>query len=610
MCTDGGSPGRVARAVGTVAVVSAVLASVAAASPTRAATVLTASYRGDDGSQLYVRQIGSQIRGFAEHPRGSYAFIFNGTINGSKIDGHWWDVPKGKRARSGQLRLAWLSSEGRLVRTGGSDFGPESFAQVTPGSPWTWPGTIESGFQAKSDSDFDGAFRGNDGSTNYVRDDGATLVWLGERFLQPGTKPVWATVFIGARTGVDRFIGSWIDIPKGAALGAGSFTADRVRVDRSIDLVQNGAANRAAVMAADWALDVDALTTTMRTALDGNVVGYAFAISEHGQPVSAVAGGSRRLPQDGGALPFTTATQNSAASSTKLVTAALVMRVLKDKGIPVTAKVLPYLPTCWKQTGVDIDELTFKNLLDHSSRLDRGLSQGACSADPYECLRRSIENGQNGSPLYENINYTLFRYFVPLVHDYPGTNAIFEQYGCGDSTNASTRAARRRSINGKVSKRFNLILRSRLLTPFGIAAGYTSTLNDWAFGYDFSNQTAPGQPPNEQALLTGGSGGMKWSASAYAKFLSTLERGQIVPLETVRQMKQQSLGFDSAATGQLTVTGVTGQYFWKAGDSGNFTSRAMIFPGRVVAFVTINSANNNVSGVGTILANAFDAALK
>lgn len=585
-----------------VATVGSALVATSAASPSGAAAV-GGIYRGNDGSTVYLRQLGKALYGFAEHPGRRYATVFTGTVTGSNLTGSWWDVPKGSRKNSGALKLT-VSKGGASITHAGGSFGPTTMKRIKAGAAVKWPGPQHAAFQDRTSALLDGAFRGDDGSSHYIRQIGNGFVWYGERFPSAGARPSWATIFVGNATGNGGLKGVWIDLPKGKTVGTGGFTGARVQIDRAIVFQQHGLQGppRANDLAADWALDMDAFAQVLRVALDGNAVGYAWAVVDHGAVIRAEASGSRRLAQDGGVLPFTTSTQSSAASTTKLVTAVAMLKLLEEKKLPVTTKVAPYLPACWKKTGAAISLLTFEDLLDHSSRIDRGLGANACSADPYECLRRSIENGQSGSAGYDNINYALLRYFIPLVENYAQVNGIFNANQCGDDLNPNVRATKRRTINLLMSSRFDAFLQSRLLKPFGIVAGYSSTGDNWAYGYDFTNLSAPGDPPNEQAILTGGSGGMKWSADAYARFLGVLEAGKIVKLATVRQMKTGRLGYNGAAAG------AAGSYPTKSGGAGNFESRVMVYPGRVGVYVTINQ---RVPGsLTSVLTNAFDAALK
>ena len=76
----------------------------------------------------------------------------------------------------------------------------------------------------------------------------------------------------------------------------------------------------------------------------------------------------------------------------------------------------------------------------------------------------------------------------------------------------------------------------------------------------------------------------------YARFLSALDRGVIIPKSLVETMKSDRLGFDSAFDGRA------GSYAWKNGGCPDFEGQgrtcktvAMTFPGDVQVYVAVNS---------------------
>ena len=120
--------------------------------------------------------------------------------------------------------------------------------------------------------------------------------------------------------------------------------------------------------------------------------------------------------------------------------------------------------------------------------------------------------------------------------------------------------------------------------------------------------------PRYDFHLHAGAGYLAISAKAYARFLSALDAGLIVPKQLANEMKGvpgNRMGFDTSITGEL------GEYTWKNGGcpSSNGTkpgcsTLAMVFPNGMQAYIAINSSNNTYSGtVQSILKNAFDAAL-
>ena len=126
---------------------------------------LTRIYRGDDGSVLYLRQLANAVYGFGEHPGSRYAYVLTGSIGGDQIIGKWWDVPKGKlrRVNAGTLQLRFTQVGARVVRTGGTDLGPDVFTAIPP-SAVPWPNMQVAGFQATAQNDLDGVFEGDDAS--------------------------------------------------------------------------------------------------------------------------------------------------------------------------------------------------------------------------------------------------------------------------------------------------------------------------------------------------------------------------------------------------------------------------------------------------------------
>ncbi|MDQ3179323.1 MAG: hypothetical protein M3Q33_02265, partial [Acidobacteriota bacterium] len=70
---------------------------------TASAKEINGYYEGDDGGAYFIRQIGTKIYWFGEDPKGGYANVLAGTINGSKITARFWDVPKGKAKGAGEI---------------------------------------------------------------------------------------------------------------------------------------------------------------------------------------------------------------------------------------------------------------------------------------------------------------------------------------------------------------------------------------------------------------------------------------------------------------------------------------------------------------------------
>ena len=67
---------------------------------------LTGAWQCSDGGSYYVRQVGSTVVWFGEHPSMAWANIFVGESTDAGISGRWIDVPKGATRGSGTIDLA------------------------------------------------------------------------------------------------------------------------------------------------------------------------------------------------------------------------------------------------------------------------------------------------------------------------------------------------------------------------------------------------------------------------------------------------------------------------------------------------------------------------
>jgi CubicO group peptidase (beta-lactamase class C family) len=582
----------------------------------RAGVALTRIYRAQDGGFLYLRQLGSDVYGFGEHPSGSYAYVLVGRVTGDRIDGSWWDVPKGalRKVNKGVLALRWSLNGARIDRSGGDDLGPRTFIAVQP-TGISWPNLRAAGFQSTTSADLDGAFVGDDGSRHYVRETSFNTVWVGERASQPGERPGWVTVFAGKRKGTG-FSGTYVDVPKGVELRSGSFGAALVGTTRTLFLSQVGA-TRTKQLAPDYAIDWDGFVNGVAKEIDGRVVGEAFALAHSGAIIRSHAWGFRRHAIDGNPLPFTTKTQAQTASAAKLISATAIIKALRDRGLDVDARAAPFLPSCIKQ-GPGVSTLTFREILSHKTGLRgaRGFDkEESCNGrDPYDCLLDVLAKGRiyDRTYAYNNKAYDLLRFLVPLVSDSSRTKADFTQFNCKNSGNV---------LHRRIAERFARYVQDQVLKPVGSNGNWYPS-GDYSLNYNCyikltdaaCSPDHKGEAMTPEYFLRSGSGKMAMSALDYVRFLSALDRGLIVPKSVVESMKEGRLGFDTVISGKL------GSYFWKDGGCPSLDkpawrrgcqTLAIVFPGDFQAYVAINSKDNNFSpNIKKVFRNGFDAALK
>ena len=175
-------------------------------------------------------------------------------------------------------------------------------------------------------------------------------------------------------------------------------------------------------------------------------------------------------------------------------------------------------------------------------------------------------------------------------------------------------------LNDIVSSRFRDYVFDDVLGPAGVQASFYPQgdgIDDYALVYNKANTSQPGGAP-ARGLLPARRSGLPGDLGAnYARFLSQLDAGLIVPKALADQMKgvpDNRMGFDTSITGTL------GEYVWKNGGcpSANGTkpgcsSLGIVFPNGVQAYVAINSSNNTYAatygGLDEVMQGAFDEAL-
>lgn len=567
---------------------------------------LTQIYRGDDGGALYLRAEGTTVVGFAEHPGQKYAFVFRGTRTKNVINGNWYDVAKGTRKTSGAIQLKVFKHGDRLVRGGGTDFGPDVF-DVIAASKVPWPGPQEAGFQARVTSDLDGAFVGK---TVGLDPDGSRLYWQDESFGAIGvaegpsalgtTRPQWVSVFFGKRDAQGKLAGEYFDVPKGTETERGSFriSAYKAQYGRRYGLQQFDAANaglegRPAVMDADYAIDFDTFAAGVDAYFRNNVVGFGYAISRDGKVVRSGGGGNAYLSVTNEGFdinqPFGTATQSDIASSSKLVVATAVMKELEARGMSIGSEVASYFPSCW-DLGEGWDDMTFRRLLTHTSGLVRpGGSVLDEDATGYLFQRTVAETAvvvdpDTGAPGYDydNQNYVMLGWILAGMLDKAKVEASFETNGCGKGTAAML----------ETMQIFEAYVVD-MLADQGVDGAWKRRPGPVAFAYSFTNQAAPGQLTGENINP---SGGLKMSANELGEFMAKLDDGGFVRRSTVQQMKDLLLGFDFALNSGSGLGWLQTKNGGATINGRGYGSQVAMLPGGVQVIGIWNSTNNSLPG--------------
>jgi len=549
-------------------------------------------FRGDDGSLVSFRQVGTKVYGFAENVQHRTATVLVGTVNGSKIEGDWYDVPKGNRENSGKFSFDVFRRT--IQRAGGNSFGPNRMTATSLDSI-AWPGPLPAGYQGTSAKDLNGLYLADDGARWYVRQIGGTFVAVAEREAQLGVRPDYTSVWIGKKSG--SFItGTFADVAKGVAAKTGLLTTG-TGIFRELGVIDGAKRTKKLRPQYSWHLDDFEQTIVSRIG-GGKVVGYSYAIALNGDIARKDAGGYRTRGVDG-YRSFTVDTQSSTASTVKTISAAIMLHVLHARGIPLTAKVEPYLPACWKR-GPRIGELTFRHLLTHTSGLEESASKigVSCADDPWKCLARVIALGSSGAKgrNYNNYNFALLRIVAPFA-------LAPENFRATVKANSCTKDAVK--LNYAFSNVFQTYAMNVFFKPAGIGDGFGRPPNH-AYLYETDDPKKKGVPA-AGAMERVGAGYMAVSAPQFVRFLAALEAGTYGAW--VRDtMKAELMGFDPGSS----FKGNLGWYYGKNGGcpSGACAAQAAIFPNGVQAYVMVNSSTAKVgSSLSKVLLDGYKAAL-
>lgn len=582
---------------------------------------LTGTYHGADDSVLSLRAAGSTVVGYSLDPQRRRSFVFSGTRSGAVITGQYWTLPRGDSTAQGTLQLTVSNGGSTLLRTGGDAFGTGSWVSKLPGH-FVFPKGGEARWQSTSASDLDGAYKGHDGSRAWVRQPpNSQFIWYAERFASSGdARPVFATIGIGQRAANGSLVGSTWDLPhQTAPMNQGIFYGGKAADSRSFAMQSyvlplgtmpagTQMPYRIHAYRADYAVDLDRLAQELHQRIGPFTVGYSFSIAQDGHVVRSEAGGLRRAPTAGnglmGGLPMHTDVLFESASTSKLVTLVAMLKVLRDKGISVDSPVSPYLPQSWSR-GTGMSTVTFRQLLSHRARPSVGNSlfkPGDCGASAFHCLRQAVETGLTEAPGYDNIHYTLFRLILPWVNNPLAMWGLFANEADVDVINA-TYSAWFRDYVRQMLQSTGVDADFKYVYGLGEAGAYRYT-----WGTPPSGEIAPWIDASEDDYLEAGSGGLKIKPKEFARFLSRLERGDVLHPADLALAKE--IGYGGFSESPAAGPGGVGPLWTKSGGATGVASQLMVFPGTEI-YLAHNSRGhpNEPDSLASLLRSAWQAAL-
>ena len=143
--------------------------------------------------------------------------------------------------------------------------------------------------------------------------------------------------------------------------------------------------------------------------LKDKVIGYSYQIYKGNSAIYTGIWNWAKSPAEGN-KGWTVDTRMHVASTSKLMTAMGMVKLLDKKGISLDASINPYLPTYWTR-GTGSSNITFRQLLQHRS----GLS-GENSRCDYGFMKEQIAKGPNVMPgTYANVNFSIMRVIITIM---------------------------------------------------------------------------------------------------------------------------------------------------------------------------------------------------
>jgi hypothetical protein len=282
--------------------------------------------------------------------------------------------------------------------------------------------------------------------------------------------------------------------------------------------------------------------------LQNHVVGYACLVGG----LRPQFGGQARTSANPPALAMAPDLVTDIASVSKTMTAVAILQLLAKKGLTVDTKISSYIYSDWKQ-GSNVNQLTFKNLLTHTSGFGQ-LANNACGNDiTYSALETIVANGVNasniGKPQYGNCNFALLRELMPALQ-----GQTLSGYA-----NGSARAQ-------QSSTMYINYMNAHVFQPVGVP---TSACKPPAGTNDILSYTNPAASTSGTDWgdwsLQCGSGGWVLSANNIFNVVNDLANGSTLLTSTEKkQMFSQSLGWDSAVRSDCP-----NPYVCKNGDLNN-----------------------------------------
>jgi hypothetical protein len=164
-----------------------------------------------------------------------------------------------------------------------------------------------------------------------------------------------------------------------------------------------------------YSLNVQKLKRDLHDLLSGCTAGYSMQLRRYGQTLFDQQWSSARTHVDGD-VDWAAYVPMHIASVSKLITAMALTKLLYSRNISPDAQILPWLPKYWSK-GPGVDQITFRHLLTHTSRLvpSSVVPDNQAGPSDFQFMKDQIAIGTMGNPVYRNMNFGLCRILISTI---------------------------------------------------------------------------------------------------------------------------------------------------------------------------------------------------
>ena len=342
-------------------------------------------------------------------------------------------------------------------------------------------------------------------------------------------------------------------------------------------------------------LDVTKFGQKMHAALKDSTAGYTLQVRKNGTTIYNLQWQWARRPVDG-SKGWDGSRAMHVASVSKFLTALGLVKTLDTKGISYDAKIAAYLPTAWAK-GQNIDKITFRHLLTHTSGFNTGSSSSS-----YSFMKGKVAAGVPavGGYDYENMNFGLCRILIPIINGNVKRDANFFPI---TSVNDQVWDAVTISV-------YNDYMQQKVFKPAGVTSASFKPIANGAYAYPFPVSNTKGWDSGDLKTMAGGAA---WHLTL-SQLLQVMDharrRNTILPTAKVQYMLDNRFGID-----QVIETPAGKLYnkngSWGTGDGKKEQSVAYFLPEGMEVAVFVNSPiGNDGASLRGLVKESYLASLK